>query len=185
MSNMSDGGKFEELVGIGQGNLVSGAICRDQSCLMFLKLESREKGAQIILPLTLKQVRRTEIECVDDADFYSNSIICNKKMQEIMNTCVNLREATGAKIQEEKVKFYCWKCRVKNGERAIEQIETPIIIKNKETQQIKINQRIRALGTHATPALKQKSRFEKLKEKAGDTIGKLISTSLTYKKQPL
>ena len=40
ISKESYGGKYEKLIGTGQGNMVSGAICRDQSCLVFRKLES-------------------------------------------------------------------------------------------------------------------------------------------------
>ena len=63
------GGDLEQLTGTGQGNMLSGAVCRDQSCLVFKKLERLKKGVELILPLTLKRTQRTVIACVDDADF--------------------------------------------------------------------------------------------------------------------
>ena len=46
-------------------------------------------------------------------------------------------------------------------------------------QQLDINKITRTLGIYATPTLKWKSHFEKLREKVVDTMGKLMSTSLT------
>ena len=57
ISKESYGRKYEKLVGTRQGNMVSGAICRDQSCLVFRKLESLKKGLEIMLLLSLKRVR--------------------------------------------------------------------------------------------------------------------------------
>ena len=59
ISKESYGRKYEKLVGTGQGNMVSSTICRDQSCLVFKKLKSLKKGIEIVLPLSLKRVRRT------------------------------------------------------------------------------------------------------------------------------
>ena len=39
ISEQSYGGPKDKLVGTGQGNMVSGAICHDQSCIVFRKLE--------------------------------------------------------------------------------------------------------------------------------------------------
>lgn len=71
------------------------------------------------------------IAYVDDADFYSNGKNCIEKIIEIIELYVMLYEATGAKIQEEKVKFYCWRYKMKKGEQVIEQIESIIQIHNK------------------------------------------------------
>ena len=87
--------------------MVSGAICRDQLCIVFKRLESLKKGIKLILPVTVKCIRRTQIEYADDIDFYSNGNQCESSIQEIINKYVNLCEATRAKIQEEKVKYYC------------------------------------------------------------------------------
>jgi len=122
------GGDFESLTGTGQGNMLSGAVCRDQSCLVFKKLERMKKGVKLILPITLKRIRRTVIAYVDDADFFANGKDCVAKIKEIINLYVRLYKATGAKIQEEKVKFYCWRYKMIDGERIIEQIEVKIQI---------------------------------------------------------
>ena len=117
ISKKSHGGPKEELVGTGQGNMVSGSICRDQSCIVFKELEKMKKGLSLMLLLAAKKVRRTQIACVDDTDFYANGLDCAQLMQEIIDKHVKLCEATGAKIQEEKVKFYCWKHDMREGKR--------------------------------------------------------------------
>ena len=92
------GGPNEKLTGKGQGNMLSGAVCRDQSCLVFKKLERLKKGVELVLPLSLKRIRRTVIAYVDDADFFSNGKFCIKKIQELIDLYVRLYKATGAKI---------------------------------------------------------------------------------------
>ena len=72
ISKYSYGGKDEILAGIGQENMLSGAICRDQSCLVFKRLEQMKKGLDAYLPLSVKRVRRCQVTCVDDTDFYTN-----------------------------------------------------------------------------------------------------------------
>ena len=79
------GGKYERLAGIGQGNMLSGAVCRDQSCLVFKALERLKKGVEIILPITLKRIRRTVIAYVDDADFFLIEKIALLKFMKLLN----------------------------------------------------------------------------------------------------
>ena len=95
---------------------------------MLRKLEGLKKGIEIVLPISLKKVRQTQIACVDDKDLFLIGEQCTKKMQETIKSCVKLYEATGAKTQEEKVMFYFWKCAIINGERAIEYIDTKAIM---------------------------------------------------------
>ena len=72
LSDKSHGGLKEELVGTRQRNMASGAICRDQSCLVFKELEKMKRGLLLILLLAAQRVRRTQVAQVNDADFYSN-----------------------------------------------------------------------------------------------------------------
>ena len=82
-----------------------------------------------------------------------NGVNCIERIQEIINLYVRLYEAIGAKIQEEKAMFYCWRYRMINGERIIEQIEAVIIIHDTEIVQIDINESTRTLGIYVTPTL--------------------------------
>ena len=63
-------GENAELVGTGQGNMASGATCRDQSCLVFKLLEKLKLGIEIDLLLTVKR-----------ADFFANRKECVEIMQ--------------------------------------------------------------------------------------------------------
>ena len=87
--------------------MLSGAICRDQSYLVFKQLERLKKGVELVLLLSLKRIRRIVITYIDDTDFFLNGKTCIDKIQAIIDLYVQLYEATGVKIQEEKVKFYC------------------------------------------------------------------------------
>ena len=118
-------------MGTRQGNMLSGAIYRDQSCLVFKQIKRLKKGIELILPITLKRIRQSVIAYLDYTDFFSNSQVCIAKIQEIIDMYVKLYEATSAKIQEEKVKFYCWQYRMINGERVIEQVQVIIWIHQK------------------------------------------------------
>ena len=180
ISNEYYGGDLESLTGTGQGNMLSGAVCRDQSCFVFKKVERMKKGVELILPLTLKRIRRTIIAYVDDTDFYTNGKDFIEKIKEIIDLYVRLYEATGAKIQKEKVKFYCWKYIMVNGDRRIEQIEVNIKIKNQEIEQINVYETTRTLGVYVTPALEWKTQFEVLRKKVVDAMGKVMNTHLTY-----
>ena len=71
-------------------------------------MENRKLGAEIFLPLSNRKVYRIEISFVDDTDMYSNGELSAKNIQMIMDIYTRLYEATGGKIQEEKIIFYSW-----------------------------------------------------------------------------
>ena len=50
------GGRNRTLAGIGQGNVVSGKICRDSSCLILKNIENRKLGVAIKSPFTKEKV---------------------------------------------------------------------------------------------------------------------------------
>ena len=103
------GSVMYKLGGTGQGNSVSGAICRDTSCLIFKHLEELNLGVNVLTPLHKKTFNRLAIVFVDDIDFYTNDKDFNRKTQTLMDIYTHLYEATGGKIQESKIKYYCWK----------------------------------------------------------------------------
>ena len=102
------GDKMNKLGGTGQGNSASGAICRDTSCLIFKYLEIQNLGAEIHIASEKRRIQRVVVAFVDDTDFYANGEEYNNNMQNIMTQYTSLYEATGGKIQESKVFFYCW-----------------------------------------------------------------------------
>ena len=53
-----------------------------------------------------KEVQRVEISFVDDSDFCTKGDESEIKMQEIVDYCVSMHEATGGKIQQEKVMIF-------------------------------------------------------------------------------
>ena len=70
--------------------MLSGAICRDQSCLVFKRLEKMKKGLEVYLPLTVKRVHRYYVAHVDNTDFYANGSKCIEIMQEILEIYIRL-----------------------------------------------------------------------------------------------
>ena len=139
--------------GTGQHNSVSGAICRDTSCLIFKKLEEANLGVAMEMPLSFKRFVRCAIAFVDDTDFYTNGSEFMCKMQEIMNLYTKLYEATGGKIQQAKIFFYCWRWVYKNGRKVIEEIRAELVVHSEHIQQMKITESTRTLGVHMTPSL--------------------------------
>ena len=58
ISNEYYGGDFESLTGTGQGNMLSGAVCRDQSCLVFKKTRKNEKGSRANFTNNIKKNKK-------------------------------------------------------------------------------------------------------------------------------
>ena len=78
--------------------MLLGAICWDQSCLIFKIIENRKLGAEIFLLLSNRKVYRMEIAFVDDTDMYLNGKLSAKNIQMIMDIYTRLYEAIGGKI---------------------------------------------------------------------------------------
>ena len=70
-----------------------------------------------------------------------------------MDQQMKLYEATGGKMQQDKIMFYCWKWCYCNGEKIIKQVEAEIIVHGEKTRSIQIKTSIRTLGMHLTLAL--------------------------------
>lgn len=72
ISDESHGSEGNQLCGTGQGNSMSGAMCRDMSCLIFKYLENMRRGVVIRKPITNEYIFRMIIAFVDDVDFYTS-----------------------------------------------------------------------------------------------------------------
>ena len=64
---------------------------------------------QIELNINGKIEQIVVIADVDDADFCTSGDDCETKMQKIVSCYLKTYEATGGKVQKEKVYVYCWK----------------------------------------------------------------------------
>jgi len=93
------GSDIFKLGGTGQGNSVSGAICRDTSCIIFKKIEKEGLGVIARLPLSFEEFTRCVIAFVNDIDFYTNNKDFQEKMQLLMDMYTRLYEATGGKYK--------------------------------------------------------------------------------------
>ena len=69
ISTQKIGSETFKLVGIGQGNLVSGAICRNTFYLIFKKIEEMNLGIVVQLLLLLIKFILCTIAFVDNKDF--------------------------------------------------------------------------------------------------------------------
>ena len=99
ISKQPYGSKIETLDGTRQGNSVSGAICRDTSCLIFKYLEEKNLGAMLRHPISSVIIQWIAIVFVDDTNFYMNGPNYEEKMQLIMDLYTKLYKATGGEIQ--------------------------------------------------------------------------------------
>lgn len=116
ISAESYGGSDNKLYGTGQGNSLSGALCRDMSCLAFKYVEKVRKGVRINLPITNEKIDRMIIAFVDDTDFYTAGLDSEEEVQKIMKTYTDLHEATGGRIQKNKIQTFAWRWSMVNGE---------------------------------------------------------------------
>ena len=66
------GGRNRKLAGTGQGNVVSGNICQDSSCLILKSIENRKLGVAIKSPFNKEEVQQLAVAFVDDNDFISD-----------------------------------------------------------------------------------------------------------------
>ena len=70
-----------------------------------------------------------------------------------MNIYTILYEATGGKIQEIKVMFYCWQWDYRNDSQIIKPQKAKLTVHRKNIESINIHQATRILGIHICPLL--------------------------------
>ena len=70
---------------------------------MFKEIEKKSLGISLTSKHNKIEVQRNMIAFVDDSDFCSNGVECELKMQKIVNDYAKMYEATGGKVQKEKL----------------------------------------------------------------------------------
>ena len=131
ISEKSHGSETIQLCGTGQGNSMSGAVCRDTSCLIFKYLENMRRGVVLKTPMSNKYVFRMIIAFVDDTDFYTSGEKSEDEMQRIIKQHVDLCEATGGRMQEDKSQMFAWQWKLENGEQQIEHKRSRLLVHEK------------------------------------------------------
>ena len=81
-----------------------------------------------------KTEQRVVIAYVDDADFCTSRDDCEIKMKKIASCYLKIYEATGGKVQKEKVYVYCWKWE----NYKLQNVKVDIKIKEEVIKQIKV-----------------------------------------------
>ena len=168
-------GEMNELLGgTGQGNVFSGNVCKDVSCFIFKEIEKKRLGIMLTSKYNDTEVQRNVIAFVDDSDFCSSGVECERKMQEIVNYYANMHEATGGKVQKDKVMMYGWKW--KNDQ--IVEVPMNIIINGKKIRMINVKYSVKTLGVHISPSLSWKDEFEYVKQKMKSSIKKIMTVDM-------
>ena len=126
------------LCGTGQGNSMSGAICRDISYLIFKYLENMRRGLVVRKPMSNEYIFRMIVAFIDDTDFYSSGEKSEEEMKRIMTQYTKFYEATGCKIQEDKTQVFTWKWELENGEQIIRNEQNSLIVCGKKVNQLKV-----------------------------------------------
>ena len=95
-----------------------------------------------------------------------------------MDLYTKLYEATGGKIQQMKIMFYCWKWIYENGRQKIIQLDATIIVHNEIIQSIDVTKVIKTLGVHLTPSLNWTSQFEVMRKKMATAITNIMNMDI-------
>ena len=123
------GGEIE-LAGTGQGNKLSGDICRDISCLIIKQLEVQNLGICFLSLVTAVSILCSSISFVDDADLVVDRDNATEEMQLMLNLYDTLHTATGGKIQEEKSKYFSWIWVWMQEQKQIKNIQVELKVNN-------------------------------------------------------
>jgi len=119
----------------------------------------------LVHPISRFIIQRITIAFVDDTDFYINGRNYEIKMQLIIDLYTKLYEATGGKIQQMKIMFYCWKWIYENRNQKIIQLDANIEVYREKIKSIDVHISTRTLGVYLTPALSWKGQFEVIQKK--------------------
>ena len=115
--------------------------------MTFKQLENNKLGVRIESKCNGKIEQRVVIAHADNANFCTSGENSELKMQEIVSCCMKIHEATGSKVQKDKVFECCWKCK----DNLIINFNVDIKLNEEEIKQIMVNESIKTLGVCTNP----------------------------------
>ena len=133
---------------------------------------------KVMIPFSHEILQRIAIAFVDDTDFFSTGRNAKSQMQQIMDVYTHLYEATGGKLQKEKIFSYSWKWIMKKGVKLLTNKPNKLIIKNHNVIQKPNSDATRTLGVWFAPNLTWDKQFEVMCEKLRTAMRKLMNTKL-------
>ena len=179
IANRKYGGHNDRLAGTGQGNVLSGAICRNVSCLIFKQLENMNVGIDLTSPVTRNRIMRLIIAFVDDADFFAYGPNAIQNMLRVISKYNKLYAATGGTGQLKKNNFYAWETVINEyGNTTYKNFTCEITVDNTSIEQIPICNATKSLGVMYTPDSNWTEQFDMMKTKMMDALKKLMVTSV-------
>ena len=119
----------------------SGNVCGDVSCFMFKEIEKKRLGIMLTSKCSNIEVQRNAIAFVDDSDFCSSGVECERKMQEIVNYYATMYEATGGKVQKDKNMIHGWTWK---NDKIVE-VPMNVIISDKKIRMINVKNSVRGV----------------------------------------
>ena len=152
ISKRSYGRKTELLAGTGQGNILSGSICKNITCLIFKFLENNLLGFKYMSPVIRVKFMRTVIAFVDDADFYIGGENTLKRERLLIFKYNKMHAASAGKGQLAKNNFYFWKTKWGcNRNTVYIPKQDKIYVKGTEIKKLSISIPKKSLGVTTTP----------------------------------
>ena len=109
---------------------------------MLKMLENKKLGIIIVSKSNRKAKQRVVIACIDDVDLCSSVENSKKKTQEIASFCIKMHEATGWKVQKEKVVVCSWKWK----DNHVTNVNVEIKLKEEVVKQRMVNESVKTLG---------------------------------------
>ena len=179
VSSQSYGGKSDILGGTGQGNVLSGAICKNISCLIFKVLEDQYPGIKIASPVTCNKIYRTVIAFVDDADFFIGGPDCVARALKILEKYNSLNAATAGQGQFDKNLFHFWQTEFDpNGNVKFKDLSTQLKVENTTIKHESFSTPVKSLGIISSPNMDWTEQFKVMCCKMEESIKKMMHTSL-------
>ena len=178
ISNMYYGGDDREMAGTGQGNKLSGDICRDTSCLIIKQLEKRNLGVEMTSKVTNHNELISAIAFVDDTDLVVEGENVEEKMNMMLNIYNKLYAATGGFIEVNKCNYFAWQWKWSQGQKKIVNRNATIELEKHKINEVECTKSIKTLGIYMTPAMTWSKQFSQMVEKMRDAINKLANTEL-------
>ena len=90
-------------------------------------------------------------------------------MQKIVSCCMEMHEATGGKVQKEKVLVCCWRWK----DNKLTKVNVELKLKEEVIKQMMANVSVKTLGVYLNPMIEWKDQHECVKSERQVTIKKI------------